>query len=210
MSTEVKKEIELEIAYVLFVDMVGYSKLLIDQQRRLLELLNEIVRGAEQFRKAEASHRLITIPTGDGMALVFYNTPEAPVDCALEISRAAREHPELKLRMGVHSGPVSGVVDVSGRANIAGAGINVAQRVMDCGDAGHILISKRVTDDLEQYPQWRAHLHELGECEVKHGVRVHVVNLYTEELGNPNVPEKLRQAKETRSGNMPKEFLRAR
>ncbi len=138
MSTEVKKEIELEIAYVLFIDIVGYSKLLVDQQRRLLEILNEIVRGTEQFQRAEVNNRLITIPTGDGMALVFYNTPEAPVECALEISRALKEHPELKLRMGVHSGAVSGVVDVSGRANIAGAGINVAQRVMDCGDTGEV------------------------------------------------------------------------
>src|SRR5438093_6305115 len=195
MSAEIKKEIELEIAHVLFIDIVGYSKLLIDQQRRLLELLNEIVRGAEQFRKAEASHRLITIPTGDGMALVFYNTPEAPVDCALEISRAAREHPELKLRMGVHSGPVSGVVDVSGRANIAGAGINIAQRVMDCGDAEHILLSRHVAEDLEQLDHWQKHLHDLGEAEVKHGSRVSVVNLYTDELGNPEVPQKFVQAR---------------
>src|SRR5678815_3731298 len=192
---EVQKEIELEIAYVLFVDIVGYSKLLIDQQRRLLELLNEIVRGTEQFRKAEASHRLITVPTGDGMALVFYNTPEAPVECALEVSRAANEHPELKLRMGIHSGPVSGVVDVSGRSNIAGAGINIAQRVMDCGDAGHILVSKHMAEDLEQYGHWKQHLHDLGECEVKHGVRVSVVNLYTEDHGNPEVPQKFRQAR---------------
>jgi TolB-like protein/class 3 adenylate cyclase/Flp pilus assembly protein TadD len=195
VSAEVKKEIELEIAYVLFVDIVGYSKLLIDQQRRLLELLNEIVRGTEQFRKAEASHRLITIPTGDGMALVFYNAPEAPVECALEISRAAREHPELKLRMGVHSGPVSGVVDVSGRANIAGAGINIAQRVMDCGDAEHILLSKHVAEDLEQLGHWKKHLHDLGAAEVKHGAHVSVVNLYTEELGNPEVPQKFLQAR---------------
>jgi TolB-like protein/class 3 adenylate cyclase len=195
VAAEVKKEIELEIAYVLFVDIVGYSKLLIDQQRRLLELLNQVVRGTEQFRKAEASHRLITIPTGDGMALVFYNAPEAPVECALEISRAAREHPELKLRMGVHSGPVSGVVDVSGRANIAGAGINIAQRVMDCGDAEHILLSRHVAEDLEQLGHWKKHLHDLGEAEVKHGSRVSVVNLYTEELGNPEVPQKFLQAR---------------
>jgi class 3 adenylate cyclase len=136
MPAEVSKEIELEIAYVLFVDIVGYSKLVTSEQRRLLELLNRIVRESEHFRTAEAKGRLITVPTGDGMALVFYNTPEAPAECALEISRAATEHPELKLRMGIHSGPVSGVVDVSGRANIAGAGINIAQRVMDCGDAG--------------------------------------------------------------------------
>jgi TolB-like protein/class 3 adenylate cyclase/Tfp pilus assembly protein PilF len=196
VSAEVRKEIELEIAYVLFIDIVGYSKLLIDQQHRLLELLNELVRGTEQFRKAEANHRLITIPTGDGMALVFYNAPEAPVECALEISRAVKEHPELKLRMGVHSGPVSGVVDVSGRANIAGAGINIAQRVMDCGDAEHILLSKHVAEDLEQLGHWQRHLHDLGGCEVKHGAQVSVVNLYTEELGNPEVPQKFRQARQ--------------
>src|SRR5215813_5583113 len=193
--SEVKKEIELEIAYVLFIDIVGYSKLLIDQQRRLLETLNQIVRETEQFRKADANHRLITVPTGDGMALVFYNTPEAPVECALEVSNAASEHPELKLRMGIHSGPVSGVVDVSGRSNIAGAGINIAQRVMDCGDAGHILVSKHMAEDLEQYGQWKRHLHDLGECEVKHGVRVPVVNLYTEDHGNPEMPQKFRQAR---------------
>src|SRR6476646_8517805 len=192
---EIKKEIELEIAYVLFIDIVGYSKLLINDQRRLLELLNEIVRKTDQFKKAEANHRLITIPTGDGMALVFYNAPEAPVECALEISRAARQHPELRLRMGVHSGPVSGVVDVSGRANIAGAGINIAQRVMDCGDAEHILLSRHVAEDLEQLGHWKKHLHDLGEAEVKHGAHVSVVNLYTEELGNPEVPQKFLQAR---------------
>jgi TolB-like protein/class 3 adenylate cyclase/Tfp pilus assembly protein PilF len=196
VSSEVHKEIELEIAYVLFIDIVGYSKLLIDQQHRLLQLLNEVVRGTEQFSKADANHRLITIPTGDGMALVFYNTPEAPVECALEISRAVKEHPELRLRMGVHSGPVSGVVDVAGRANIAGAGINVAQRVMDCGDAEHILLSKHVAEDLEQLGHWNKHLHNLGEVEVKHGAHVSVVNLYTEELGNPEVPQKFRKARQ--------------
>jgi TolB-like protein/class 3 adenylate cyclase/Flp pilus assembly protein TadD len=195
MPSEIKKEIELEIAYVLFVDIVGYSKLLTNEQRRSLELLNHIVRDTEHFRTAEANGRLITVPSGDGMALVFYNTPEAPVECALEISSAVKEHPQLKLRMGVHSGAVSGVVDVSGRANIAGAGINIAQRVMDCGDAGHILVSKHMAEDLEQYGHWHRHLHDLGECEVKHGVRVSVVNLYTEELGNPEVPEKFRQAR---------------
>ncbi|MFL6514681.1 MAG: adenylate/guanylate cyclase domain-containing protein [Chthoniobacterales bacterium] len=195
MASEIKKEIELEIAYVLFVDIVGYSKLLINEQRRLLELLNEIVRGTDQFKKAEANHRLITIPTGDGMALVFYNTPEAPVECALEISRAVKEHPELKLRMGVHSGPVSGVIDVGGRANVAGAGINLAQRVMDCGDAEHILLSKHVAEDLEQLGHWHKHLHDLGQTEVKHGANVSVVNLYTSELGNPEVPQKFLQAR---------------
>jgi TolB-like protein/class 3 adenylate cyclase len=195
MPAETKKEIELEIAYVLFLDIVGYSKLVTSEQRRLLELLNQIVHETEHFRAAEAKGRLITVPTGDGMALVFYNTPEAPVECALEVSSAASEHPELKLRMGIHSGPISGVVDVSGRSNIAGAGINMAQRVMDCGDAGHILVSKHMAEDLEQYGQWKRHLHDLGECEVKHGVRVSVVNLYTEDHGNPEVPQKFRQAR---------------
>jgi TolB-like protein/class 3 adenylate cyclase len=194
MSAEHKSNLHLEIAHVLFIDIVGYSKLMIDEQRALLDTLNQIVRGTEQFHSAEQASRLIKIPTGDGMALVFYNSPEAPVECALEISRAAKEYPELKLRMGVHSGPVSGVTDVSERANVTGAGINVAQRVMDCGDAGHILLSRHVAEDLEQFSHWRPHLHDLGECEVKHGVRVHVVNLYTEELGNPEVPEKFKQA----------------
>ncbi len=193
MSTEIKKEIQLEIAHVLFIDIVGYSKLLINEQRALLDTLNRIVRGTQEFRSAEQAGRLIRIPTGDGMALVFYKSPEEPVECALEISRALEEHPELQLRMGVHSGPVSGVVDVNERANVAGAGINIAQRVMDCGDAGHILLSKHVAEDLEQYGHWQPHLHDLGECEVKHGVRVAVANLYTDELGNPELPEKFKR-----------------
>jgi len=194
MSTEVKKEIQLEIAHVLFIDIVGYSKLPITEQRALIERLNQIVRGTDEFQAAEAAGHLIKIPTGDGMALVFYHSPEAPVECALEISRALKEHQELRLRMGIHSGPVSGVMDVSGKANVAGTGINVAQRVMDCGDAGHILLSKHVAEDLEQYPHWESHLHDLGECEVKHGIRVSIANLYTQELGNPAVPEKLMAA----------------
>jgi len=195
MAAEVKKEIQLEIAHVLFTDIVGYSKLPIHQQRGVVERLNEIVRGTDEFQAAETAGRLIKIPTGDGITLVFYHSPEAPVECALEISRALKKHPELQLRMGVHSGPVSGVIDATGKANVAGAGINIAQRVMDCGDAGHILLSKHVTEDLEQYPHWQPHLHELGECEVKHGVHVSVVNLYTAELGNPAVPEKLKAAR---------------
>ncbi len=192
MSVEVKKEIELELAHVLFLDIVGYSTLLINEQHSLLERLNQIVRATEQAKKAEASGRFIKIPTGDGMALVFYGSPEEPVKCALEIARADIAHPELQLRMGVHSGPVSGVVDVNERANVAGAGINIAQRVMDCGDAGHILLSKRIAEDLAQYGQWQPHLHELGGIEVKHGVRLQVVNLYTDELGNPVLPEKFK------------------
>src|SRR5215469_1395042 len=194
MAAEVKKEIQLEIAHVLFTDIVGYSKLPINQQRALVERLNEIVRGTDEYQAAETARRLITIPTGDGMTLVFYHSPEAPVECALQISRALKKHPELQLRMGVHSGPVSGVIGAAGKANVAGPGINIAQRVMDCGDAGHILLSKHVAEDLEEYPHWQPLLHERGECEVKHGVRVSVVNLYTEELGNPAVPEKLKAA----------------
>jgi TolB-like protein/Tfp pilus assembly protein PilF len=190
MAAEIKKEIQLEIAHVLFVDIVGYSRLLINEQRRLLEVLNEMVRGTEQFRAAEEKGRLITIPTGDGMALVFYHSPEAPVECALELSHADKKHPELQLRMGVHSGPVSGVIDVSGRANIAGAGINMAQRVMDCGDAGHILLSKRVAQDLEEYAHWQPHLHDLGECEGKHGVKLSITNLFGDDFGNATVPTK--------------------
>ncbi len=197
MAAEVKKEIELEIAHVLFIDIVGYSKLLIDEQRDYLHTLNEVVRETDSFRAAEAAGKLTRLPTGDGMALVFATTPDAPVSCALQVSKALRSHPELRVRMGIHSGPVSGITDVNDRSNVAGAGINLAQRVMDCGDAGHILLSKHVADDLEQYRQWRSHLHDLGECEVKHDVRVHVVNLYTDELGNRELPEKFQQAKAT-------------
>jgi TolB-like protein/class 3 adenylate cyclase/Tfp pilus assembly protein PilF len=192
MAAEVKKEIELEIAHVLFTDIVGYSKLPIHQQRAVIDRLNEVVRSTDEFQAAETAGRLIKIPTGDGITLVFYHSPEAPVECALEISRALKKHPEVQLRMGIHSGPVSGVIDATGKANVAGPGINIAQRVMDCGDAGHILLSKHVAEDLEEYPHWQPHLHKLGECEVKHGVCVSVVNLYTAELGNPAVPEKLK------------------
>src|SRR5262245_23565147 len=197
MSAEVKKEIELELAHVLFIDIVGYSKLLISDQRALLNTLNQIVRGTEQFRKAEGAGQLLKIPAGDGMALVFYTSPEAPVECALEIARADIEHSELKLRMGVHTGPISGVIDVNERANVTGAGINVAQLVMNCGDGGHILLSKRVAEDLEQYAHWRPFLHDLGEWQVKHDVRIHLVNLHTEELGNRESPKKLVSLKDT-------------
>src|SRR5437870_5289312 len=195
MAAETQKEIQLEIAHVLFIDTVGYSKLSINEQRAVVDELTQIVRATEQFQKAEATERLIKISTGDGMALVFYTSPEAPVRCAMELSRALKGHPRLRLRMGIHSGPVSGVVDVTGRTNLAGAGLNLAQRVMNCGDAGHILVSKHVAEDLEEYDEWRPLLHELGECEVKHGVRISVANLYTVELGNPAIPEKLKAAR---------------
>src|SRR6059036_1466435 len=199
MAAEITKEIQLEIAHVLFTDIVGYSKLPIHQQRAVVERLNEIVRGTDEYQAAEKAGRLIKIPTGDGITLVFYHSPEAPVECALEISRALKKYPELQLRMGIHSGPVSGVIDAAGKANVAGAGINMAHRVMDCGDAGHILLSKHVAEDLEQYPHWQPYLHELGECEVKHGVRIHIVNLCTEEIGNPQLPKKLQVVKRHRT-----------
>jgi TolB-like protein len=192
VAAEVKKEIKLEIGHVLFMDIVGYSKLLTDEQRKARETLNQIVRHTEQFRTADAAGTLIKSPTGDGMALVFRGSPEEPVECALEISRALKEHPNLPLRMGVHSGPVSAVSDVNEQTNVAGAGVNMAQRVMDCGDAGHILISKHVAEDLEHDAYWKPCLHDLGECEVKHGVPAYVVNLFTEELGNPEVPQKFK------------------
>jgi TolB-like protein/Flp pilus assembly protein TadD len=194
MAAEVKKEIQLEIGHVLFIDIVGYSKLLINQQSEVQRELNEIVSATKQFRAADAEGKLIRLPTGDGMALVFRNHPEAPAQCALEISEALKSHPSIQLRMGVHSGPVNEIADVNQRANMAGAGINIAQRVMDCGDAGHILLSKHVAEDLEHYDHWQPHLHDLGECEVKHGVRLSIVNLYTDELGNSAVPAKFKNA----------------
>ena len=197
MPAESKRPLRLEIGHVLFVDIVSYSSLLISEQSELLGELNDAVRGTEHFRSAEAEGRLIRLPTGDGMALVFRNSPEEPVRCALEISQAIKNNPKLQVRMGIHSGPVNEVADVNERANIAGAGINIAQRVMDCGDAGHILLSMHVAEDLKHYPELRPYLHDVGECEVKHGETISIVNLYTTELGNPN-PPRLKQA-ETRT-----------
>src|SRR5882724_7979486 len=198
MPTEIKKEIALEIAHVLFIDIVGYSKVSINEQRGAVDELNEVVRASAEFQSAEAASRLIKIPTGDGMALVFYTSPEAPAQCAVEISGALKEHPRLQLRMGVHSGPVSGVIDVNGHANLAGAGLNIAQRVMVCGDAGHILLSKHVAEDLEEYERWRPLLHDLGSCEVKHGMRVSVVNLYDDQFGNAKLPRRFETVQKRR------------
>src|SRR6476646_4802920 len=195
MPIEIKKKIELEVVHVLFLDIVGYSRRLTNEQQTLIDQLNQVVRSSEEFQSAEAADRLIKIPTGDGMALVFYKSPAQPVECALEISCALKMFPELRVRMGVHSGPVSAVTDLNDRTNAAGIGINIAQRVMDCGDAGHILLSQRVAEALAQYGQWQTQLHDLGEFEVTHGVRLYGFNLYNKELGNPEVPEKLRQAK---------------
>jgi TolB-like protein/class 3 adenylate cyclase/Tfp pilus assembly protein PilF len=199
MAAEIKKEIQLEIAHVLFIDIVGFSKLSINDQHAAVEELNQVVRASEQFQRAEAASRLLKIPTGDGMALVFYTSPEAPAQCAVEISPLLKEHPRLQLRMGIHSGPVSGVVDVNERANLAGAGIIMAKRVMDCGDAGHILLSKRVAEDLEQYDKWGPLLHDLGSCKVKHGVRVSVVNLHDDQFGNAKLPWKFETAQKRRA-----------
>ena len=191
MSSEYSSDVKFEIGHVLFIDIVGYSKLLINEQSKHLRTLKEIVRGTEQFRLAQAEGKLLRLPTGDGGALVFRTSLEAPVLCSVEIARALKEYPKLLVRMGIHSGPVNEITDLNEQANIAGAGINIAERVMDCGDAGHILLSKHVAEDLEQYPQWRSLLHHLGECEVKHGMRVGLVNLYSDEIGNPELPRKL-------------------
>jgi TolB-like protein/class 3 adenylate cyclase len=191
MSPGTSSEVKLEIGHVLFIDVVGYSQLLITQQSEHLETLRRIVRATAQFQAADAEGKLLRLPTGDGGALVFRTTPEAPVLCALEISKELKKHPELRVRMGIHSGPVNAITDLNEQANIAGAGINIAQRVMDCGDAGHILLSKHVAEDLEHYPRWQPYLHDLGECEVKHGVRVSLVNLYFDDAGNAAVPTRL-------------------
>jgi len=195
MSSVEEPHLHLEVGHILFLDIVGYSKLLSDEQKELVQELNQIVRETEQFRTAEAEGKLTRLPTGDGMVLVFTNNPEAPVECALEISKALQSHPKLKVRMGIHSGPVNPVADVNDQSNLLGAGINVAQRVMYCGDAGHILLSKHFAEDLEQYAHWRSHLHDVGEVTGKHGLRVPLVNLYTDELGNSALPVKLSRAR---------------
>lgn len=200
MSADSSSDVKFEIGHVLFIDIVGYSKLLINQQSEQLDTLKAIIRGTEQFKKAVAEGKLLRLPTGDGGALVFRTTPEAPVLCALEITRELKKHSELHVRMGIHSGPVNEITDLNEQANIAGAGINIARRIMDCGDAGHILLSKHVAEDLEHYPRWQPYLHELGECEVKHGARLGVVNLHNNEVGNSKAPKKFRVVRRRRAG----------
>src|SRR5437773_2212479 len=199
MTSERSPDAKFEIGHVLFIDIVGYSKLLINEKSEQIRTLKEIVRGTEQFRLAQAEGKLLRLPTGDGGALVFRTNPEAPVLCALEISKALKDHPELRVRMGIHSGPVNEVTDLNEQANIAGAGVNLAQRVMDCGDAGHILLSRHVAEDLENYPHWQPCLHDLGEFEVKHGARIGIVNLYDDQIGNPELPKKLQVLKQRRA-----------
>src|SRR5579884_999350 len=191
---EIGSGARFEIAHVLFMDVVGYSKLLLDEQRDAQRRLSEIVRDTEPARAAEAAGNLISIPTGDGMALVFFHSLEAPVQCAVEIAHALKKAPNMRLRMGIHSGPVHQVRDVNDRPNVAGGGINMAQRVMDCGDAGHILLSKSVADVLSQLSQWSPYLTDLGECTVKHGVKLQICNLATADLGNRKRPNKLAAA----------------
>src|SRR3954454_11545250 len=191
-------EPQLELAHVLVMDVIAYSTLLLEAQREVLGELKETVRATEEFRRAAARNQVICLPTGDGMVLAFFSTPEAPVRCAIEIARAVSSKRQWQLRMGIHSGPVSRVADLNEAANIAGAGINIAQRVMDCGDAGHILLSRRVAEDLEHYRQWQAQLHDLGDITVKHGVEIGIFNLYTADAGNPAVPEKIRRGSRRR------------
>jgi hypothetical protein len=198
MPGDAASDPKMEIAHVLTMDVVEYSILLITEQSRIMAELTRLVQNTARFRQAEAEGKLLRLPTGDGMALVFFNDPEAPIECAMEISAAMKGHPDIRLRMGIHSGPVNQIIDVNNRTNIAGAGIDVAQRVMDCGDAGHILLSKRVAEDLAPFPRWNAHLHDLGDCEVKHGRKISLVNFYTNEVGNPTPPNICRAAKEKR------------
>ena len=200
MSAEAKLDLQPEIAHILLIDVVGYSKLLVNEQIELLQELNQIVRATAVFRAAESEEKLIRLPTGDGMALLFFRNLEEPVQCALQISLALQDRPHLQLRMGIHSGPVNRVLDVNDQANVAGAGLNVAQRVLECADAGHILVSKHVADDLQHYRHWQPYLHDLGECEVKHGLRLHVVSLCKDNLGNPRPPQKIRSGKHWKSG----------
>src|ERR1700737_369364 len=199
MPQRASSEVKFEIGYVLYIDIVGYSKLLIHEQSEQIQKLRQIVRGTEEFRGGEKERKLLRRPTGDGGALVFRSNLEAPVRCALEISKELRNHPNLRVRMGIHCGPVNEITDLNEQANIAGAGINIAQRVMNCGDAGHILLSKHVAEDLEHFARWQQYLHDIGECEMKHGVRGSVVNLYADQVGNPQLPKKFQALKKHRA-----------
>ena len=202
-SSRVTTSSTLEMAHVLFMDIVAYSKLKMREQTEQIQELVDIVRDTQEFRRAQETDQVISLPTGDGMALVFFQNPVAPVECATEVSRALRSHPQLKLRMGIHTGPVYRIPDINTNRNVAGGGINYAQRVMDCGDAGHILVSKTVADTLGQLSEWADDLHDLGEAEVKHGVKIHIANFYTNEVGNPELPQKLRKTAEVSTPGQP-------
>ncbi len=186
---------ELEIAHILFIDVIGYSTLLINEQTEVVAELTRLVKETPHFKAADASGRLIRIPTGDGMALVFFNSPEAPVWCAIELTKALKGNDKFRVRMGVHSGPIHSIADVNDRKNVTGTGINTAQRIMDCADAGHILVSSRVAEDLLQHAQWRPALHDLGRVEVKHGQVVSISNVYGDGYGNPAIPTRLQQGR---------------
>jgi serine/threonine-protein kinase len=207
MSDELKTDSHLEIGHILFIDVVGYSKLSGEEQKRAIRELNDIVRSTSEFREAEAGGKLVRLPTGDGMALVFFTSPDAPVHCALEISNGSAKHPQLKLRMGINSGPIDKVPDVNDRSNVSGSGINIAERVMSCGDAGHILLTKRVAQDLAEYDKWRPYLRDLGEVTVKHGSKIEIVNLYRDDVGNSEVPAKIKQARQEQAAVRRKRFL---
>ena len=209
-SSEPTPDLQLEIAHLLLLDVVGYSKLLVEEQVQLVQELTEIVRATECFRNAARNGKLIRVPTGDGMALAFFSSPEEPARCALEISTALQSHSRIQLRMGIHSGPVNRIVDVNEKTNVAGSGINVAQRVLDCGDAGHILLSAHIAEDLIEVGHWRAYLHDLGVCEVKHGLRLHLFNLYKDSLGNPQIPEKLRRRRRKQTSDVIRPVIPAR
>jgi TolB-like protein/class 3 adenylate cyclase/Tfp pilus assembly protein PilF len=210
MPAEPPPDLPLEIAHLLLIDVVGYSKLLVNEQIEVLEKLNQIVRGTESFRAADTSGKLNRVPTGDGMTLLFFRSPEEPVRCALEIGRTLKDYPHIQVRMGVHSGPVNRVTDVNDKTNFAGSGINIAQRVLDCGDARHILLSAHVADDLSQYRHWQPYLHDLGEREVKHGLSLHLFNLYKDNLGNPQVPEKVQQGKRSKQASAVRAVISSR
>jgi len=200
----------LEMAHVLFMDIVAYSKLTMEEQRSRLRTLQEVVRTTEEFARAQKKERLLCLPTGDGLALVFFGDPEAPVRCAVELGGALRNHPELKLRMGIHSGPIYRVNDINANLNVSGSGINMAQRVMDCGDEGHILVSRTVADTLSALGKWEQSLRDLGEAEVKHGVQIHIYNLHTGEAGNPHPPQKLKAPTSSTSASVPVPSVPAR
>lgn len=191
MHTEPPQGPTLEYAHILFIDIVGYSRQLIDAQVRLLDELQSNLRLLLEVRRSEWDGSLIRVPSGDGMALVFFRDLEAPVRCAIDLWRLLKPLPDMQIRMGIHSGPVYRLEDINAQANVAGAGMNMAQRVMDCGDAGHILVSSTVADVLRQVSNWQPCLHDIGECEVKHGERIHLFNLFTRDAGNPETPSRV-------------------
>ena len=191
MYSNPRTDLDLETGHILFIDIVGLARMLALEQQESLHKLSQIIRNTDAGKTTE--EELPRLSTGSGLALAFATTADAAVRCAMQISTGWRTYPELKLRMGIHTGPVNRMTEANDRIGVAGPGVNVARRVTDCGDTGHILLSRHAVERLSDRSHWQPYLHDLGECEVTNGEVIAVVNFYTDEVGNSSPPKRFKR-----------------